>query len=160
MTTKKEALDKKANAEASVSKAAMAKKSSGQMLRKARLVKGYKVAQVVQKLNISEDYVKAIENSEFKKLPPEPTYTLGFVRAYAQLVDLDSGEIVNLFKSELLGLEAPTENMNILTAPLPKSRSTLAFVYIALAAGTLILSMGYFANQKTHASASSVATVQ
>jgi transcriptional regulator with XRE-family HTH domain len=149
MASKQPNLDKKVNVEVSASKSSAAKKNAGQLLRKARLAKGYKVTQVVQKLNISEDYVKAIENNDFKRLPPELTYALGFVRSYAQVVDLDHKEIVELFKTDFLGLEVvPDPDAVVLTAPLSKPRFTLPFMYIALAGGALVLSMAYFVNKK------------
>lgn len=153
MTSKQPNLDKKANAELASVKLST-KKSAGHLLRKARLAKGYKVNQVVQKLNISEEYIKAIEHNDFKKLPVEHTYTLGFVRAYAQLIGLDSHEIVELFKVDFLGMEEAQDSNAILMAPLPesKSKSTLPFMYIALASGVLIVSMGYWVNKKSHAS--------
>jgi cytoskeleton protein RodZ len=149
MASKQSTLDKKTNAELASVKLST-KKTAGQLLRKGRLAKGYKVHQVVQKLNISEEYIKAIEHNDFKKLPVESTYTLGFVRAYAQLIGLDSHEIVELFKVDFLGVEeAQDPNAIIMVPPLPQSKPTLPFMYIALAAGVLIVSMGYFATKKS-----------
>ena len=154
MSSKQTILENKEDvevAEVAPSKPAVAKKNAGQLLRKARLAKGYKVTQVVQKLNISEDYIKAIENSDFERLPPELTYSLGFVRAYAQLVDLEVKEIMSLFKTDFLGLEeAPAGDVVMMTLA-PKPKSTMPFIYIALAGGALILSMGYFASKKNPA---------
>lgn len=151
MSSKQLILDNKEEVEVSEiapSRPAVAKKNAGQLLRKARLAKGYKVTQVVQKLNISEDYIKAIENSDFERLPPELTYSLGFVRAYAQLVDLEVKEIMGLFKTDFLGLEEVPEGDVALMTLTPKPKATMPFIYIALAGGALILSMGYFASKK------------
>jgi cytoskeleton protein RodZ len=155
MASKQSTLDKKANAEITSTKLS-AKKSAGQLLRKARLAKGYKVNQVVQKLNISEEYIKAIEQSDFKKLPIEHTYTLGFVRAYAQLIGLDSHEIVELFKVDFMGVEEEHDPNAILVAPLPESKSTLPFMYIALGGAILIISMGYWVSKKPHGSGANI----
>lgn len=67
------------------------------LLKEARLRKGYKIHQVVESLNINEEFLQAIENGQLGKLPPQ-TYTLGFVRSYAQFLDLDPFLTLDAFK--------------------------------------------------------------
>lgn len=75
-------------------------RSVGQILKKARLEKGIRLTQIVQQLNISQAYIQAIENGKINELPKEQTYTIGFVKSYAQAVDLDPEEIIEKFKQE------------------------------------------------------------
>lgn len=67
------------------------------LLKEARLKKGYKIHQVVAALNINEEFLQAIENGQLGKLPSQ-TYTLGFVRSYAQFLDLDPFLTLDAFK--------------------------------------------------------------
>tara|TARA_R110002050_G_scaffold19460_2_gene56009 strand:- start:572 stop:1699 length:1128 start_codon:yes stop_codon:yes gene_type:complete len=94
----------KTSASSSMDSNPAAKKSGartvGQILKKARLEKGFRLTQIVQQLNISQSYIQAIENGKINELPKEQTYTIGFVKSYAQAVDLDVQEIVDQFKQE------------------------------------------------------------
>lgn len=67
------------------------------LLKEARLKKGYKIQQVVEALNINEEFLQAIEGGHLGKLPAQ-TYTLGFVRSYAQFLDLDPFLTLDAFK--------------------------------------------------------------
>ena len=74
-------------------------KSIGETLREAREQKGATVKQISQDINISKEYLSALEEETFDIFPAE-TYLLGFLRNY----------------SEYLGLT--------LTSPLPFTRIT------------------------------------
>ena len=67
------------------------------ILKEARLKKGYNIHQVVDSLNIKEEFLRAIETGQLGKLPSQ-TYTLGFVRSYAQFLDLDPFLTLDAFK--------------------------------------------------------------
>lgn len=67
------------------------------LLKEARLKKGYKIQHVVDSLNINEEFLQAIEGGHLGKLPAQ-TYTLGFVRSYAQFLDLDPFLTLDAFK--------------------------------------------------------------
>jgi cytoskeletal protein RodZ len=72
----------------------------GDLLKKTRLEKGYRLAQVVKFLNIKEDYIKSLEEENPKDFPKVSIYTIGFLRAYVQLLGLNAEEIVPLFKEK------------------------------------------------------------
>jgi cytoskeleton protein RodZ len=74
----------------------------GNLLRDARLRKGMAIEDVARQLRIRQPYLKAIELGDFSQLPGS-TYATGFVRAFADLVDLDSREILRQFKNEADG---------------------------------------------------------
>jgi cytoskeletal protein RodZ len=67
------------------------------ILKEARLKKGYKIHHVVESLNIKEEFLRAIETGQLGRLPSQ-TYTLGFVRSYAQFLDLDPFLTLDAFK--------------------------------------------------------------
>ncbi|MDC0349081.1 helix-turn-helix domain-containing protein [Alphaproteobacteria bacterium] len=69
------------------------------ILREARLKKGYKIHHIVESLNINEEFLMAIESGQLGKLPIQ-TYTLGFVRSYAQFLDLDPFLTLDSFKKD------------------------------------------------------------
>jgi cytoskeleton protein RodZ len=73
------------------------------VLRAARLRAGVDLRDVAEALRIRYPYLQAIEDGRFADLPG-PTYALGFVRAYADFLELDGKEIVRQFKDEGQGL--------------------------------------------------------
>lgn len=81
-----------------------AKKASppkvGALLKKARLEQKKKISHAVKALHISENYLKALEEGDVKELPKETSYTLGFMRGYAQFLGLDPEEILTLYRTQ------------------------------------------------------------
>jgi len=71
----------------------------GALLRRHRLAAAQDAGSLARDLCIRTSYVLAIENGHMQDLPGA-TYTLGFVRAYAEYFDLDEREIVARFKHE------------------------------------------------------------
>lgn len=77
----------------------------GEILRNARTMGRRKreISTVAKQLCISEEFLEALENGDYKKIP-EIVYVLGFARNYAMELGLDPDEIVNKVKAEL-GIE-------------------------------------------------------
>ena len=69
-------------------------------LREAREEKGEGIPQISERLRIRAAYLLAIEEGRYRDLPGD-TYAVGFVRAYAHYLGLDSGEIVRHLKREV-----------------------------------------------------------
>ncbi|HBV21577.1 MAG TPA: DUF4115 domain-containing protein [Nitrosomonas sp.] len=67
----------------------------GHMLRNARLAKNMSVDDISRQLRISVHQVEAIEKEDFEELPGH-TFVRGFVRNYANLMQLDAAAIVKL----------------------------------------------------------------
>jgi len=82
-------------------------KTVGDNLRKAREEKNITLEEVSEKLKIKVAQLKAIENNEIDKLPGK-IYGIGFVKVYANYLELDSKEIVSRFKKENSEVTAPT----------------------------------------------------
>jgi len=88
-----------------LSDAALARsRSIGVLLREARQGFGRNVDQIGEALRIKPSYLQAIEDGRYEELPG-PTYTVGFIRAYAEYLGLDGNEILRRFKQETEGLE-------------------------------------------------------
>jgi len=88
----------------------------GTWLRACRLKRGDDLVAVARILRIRAIYLKAIEDGRYGDLPG-PTYAVGFVRAYAEHLGLDSDEVIRRFKDEVSGINGAAE----LHFPSPKS---------------------------------------
>ena len=80
----------------------------GAQLRAAREAAGMSLDQVAQQLKLAPRQVKALEDQDFAHLPGR-TFTRGFVRNYARLLNLDAGELLASLPDagEAPALEAP-----------------------------------------------------
>ena len=72
--------------------------SYGEKLREARISKGYTLEQVAQETHISKVYLQALEEEDSTAFPAE-TYLIGFLRNYAEYLELNSNEIATLYKN-------------------------------------------------------------
>ena len=79
------------------SKAGSRAASAGVRLREERLSKGIKTSTVAEKLHITNHYVKAIESDSFEKLPGA-IFIRGYLKNYAELLNLNPSEIVGLYE--------------------------------------------------------------
>jgi len=82
--------------------------SVGRLLRQAREHHGHDLPTVAQILRIRLAYLEAIEAGRFDELPGA-TYAVGFVRSYANYLDLDEQEVVRRFKEEVAGIDNAQE---------------------------------------------------
>ena len=80
----------------------------GAQLRAAREAAGMSVDQAAQQLKLAPRQVKALEDQDFAHLPGR-TFTRGFVRNYARLLNLDASELLASLPDagEAPALEAP-----------------------------------------------------
>ncbi|MBT5373480.1 MAG: hypothetical protein HOL06_02305, partial [Rhodospirillaceae bacterium] len=91
----------------------------GTIFRTIRESKKLELSEVAAKLCIRLAYLRAIEDGNTEELPGS-TYAIGFVRAYAELLDLDHKMIVEKFRVQTSGLGGKTE-LNF-PEPVPESR--------------------------------------
>ncbi|MFN3397914.1 MAG: helix-turn-helix domain-containing protein, partial [Sulfurimicrobium sp.] len=68
----------------------------GARLKKAREARGFDVAKVSAELRLSQRIVAAIEADLYRELP-EPAFVRGYMRRYAQLVQLSPDDIAARF---------------------------------------------------------------
>lgn len=73
--------------------------SVGDILRRARLKKGIAVEDLEMAIRVSASHIRAIEEGRLEVLPGR-IYAMGFIRAYAEYVDLDSDKILSLLKRQ------------------------------------------------------------
>lgn len=74
----------------------MAHNDFGQLLREARERKGYDLPTAARRLRIRPDVIRAIENSDYAKMPPRG-YARSMVNAYARLVGLNPTEVTRMY---------------------------------------------------------------
>ena len=95
-------------------------RSAGEMLRRQREALGLELSDVAAALRIKPAYLTALEDGRTDLLPG-PAYTLGFVRAYAQYLQLDGSEMLRRFKFESAALEAKPD----LALPVPLGEDSI-----------------------------------
>ena len=71
----------------------------GTVLRERREELGYDLDAIGEALRIKPIYLAALEQGRAHDLPG-PAYAIGFIRAYAQLLDLDADRILDSYKAE------------------------------------------------------------
>ncbi len=109
----------------------------GETLRAERERRGWSVADVAKHLKIRRVQLEAIETSNYNELP-RGAYAAGFVRSYAELLDLDAAALSRRFKEEASGIDVPAE----LSFPTPINESRLpGRVLVAL---SLLLAVGAY----------------
>jgi len=73
----------------------------GALLKASRLRIGNDLRHIANILKIRYVYLEAIEDGRFEDLPGH-TYSMGFVRAYAEHLGLDSDEVIRRFKNQVV----------------------------------------------------------
>lgn len=115
------------------------RKGVGSLLRASRLRCGEELEDVAQVLRIRRRHIQAIEDGDFASLPGT-TYAVGFIRAYADYLGLDSDEVVRRFK-EGQATETSKQKKNELSFPSPMSESGVprgAVVFLGIIIGLIV----------------------
>jgi len=88
----------------------------GDLLRKTREDKGLSLAQVEQATRIRSDYLQALEEEAYERLPA-PVYAKGFLRNYALYLGLDPQKVLSLYHEPEAAVET-TPGAAMLDEPL------------------------------------------
>ena len=87
--------------------------SPGQQLRTARESKRFSVAEVADRLNLSQQQINALENDDYQ-CAIALVYIRGYLRLYARLVGLPEQQILSAFaKLGILEPEKPEKSMQL-----------------------------------------------
>jgi len=89
----------------------------GALLKASRLRIGDELRHIANILKIRYVYLEAIEDGRFEDLPGH-TYSMGFVRAYAEHLGLDSDEVIRRFKNQVVS-DHPEPSLDF-PEPLPE----------------------------------------
>jgi cytoskeleton protein RodZ len=107
----------------------------GRELRLARESRGLSIDDVAAALCIRKRHLVALEQGQAKELPGGP-YTVGFVRAYADHVALDGGNLSRRYRSESAAEQSP-QRLHF-PEPMPDERTPIGailLIAVILAAG-------------------------
>ncbi len=116
----------------------------GHILRESRMAAGYSVPDIAETLRIRRIFIEAMEDGRFGDLPGA-TYAHGFVRSYAELLELDAEDLVRRFKDEMSGFNKATQL--VFPTPPPEGRMPgAAFLLIAVILAGLAYGSWYYAS--------------
>jgi cytoskeletal protein RodZ len=108
--------------------------SIGEKFKKRREEKGLFVEQIARDTNISKKYINALEMEDFSEMPGE-AYLVGFLRAYAEYLDLDPEEIISIYKNTKIQEQPVPEDL------IPKKKGFLSSPFLTAAAAVLIIAL-------------------
>ncbi|HPI40557.1 MAG TPA: helix-turn-helix domain-containing protein [Pseudobdellovibrionaceae bacterium] len=94
-------------------------KQTGEKLRTVREDKGLSIHEISLSLKINSKVLKAIEEGDTTNLPAK-TFLRGFVQSYANYLNMDTTQILNLFQEEM-GSTRPQPILNPVEAVTPES---------------------------------------
>jgi cytoskeleton protein RodZ len=115
--------------------------SVGEQLKLSRERFDLQIEEIADYLKIRHQYLSAIEEGRIEDLPGH-AYAVGFVRAYAEYLGLDTGAIVERFKDETA--EPDEQSRLVFPSPMPEGRTPggalilIAVVGVALVYGAWI----------------------
>lgn len=115
--------------------------SLGDALRRTREGRGYALSYVASALNIRASQLEAIEKDDHEKLPGR-VYLIGFVRSYAEFLDLDADQAVKYLKHQIDGKFAKPD-LHFPYQPSISSAPDWRMVLLGLGIATVSL-MGWF----------------
>ena len=72
----------------------------GQHLQAARIKKGLSIAEVASVTRIMTQQIQGLENDNFSSIPA-PMYGKGFIKLYAQLLDLEPQPLIDLYLQQI-----------------------------------------------------------
>ena len=129
----------------------------GAKLREARENQGITLEAVEAETNIRKLYISAMEEENFAILPPQ-VYALGFVKQYADFLQLDADALSNEFKQIAypvvleedvqLQPEKPHKSFNLSRLPLKNITLAVVFLLLVIWAGNYVV--GYLSNNLNH----------
>jgi len=104
----------------------------GSSLREARILRGVELAQVEAATHIRTKYLEALENDRFDLLPGE-AYARGFLRTYADYLELQADLFVDEYNARFAPPEEPLPQL------IPRRRIELNWLPAREIAGALIV---------------------
>ena len=124
----------------------MRQKTVGELLRDERLRHALSIADLSKKTKIRPQYLEALENNEFSKLPAAP-FVKAYIKIYASLFEFDHEPLLGLlrrdFKESAKGTLVPQD---FLTPVLKRRKlvTPVAIVTLVLAVSFITISLDTF----------------
>ncbi len=117
--------------------------SVAEILRTAREKAGRSLSDVAAELKIRERYLEALEAGDHARLPA-PAYAAGFVRSYADLLELDGRALAQAYRDQVGG-EAITPDLHF-PEPIAESRLPGRALLLSGLAGVIAIYFGWVAD--------------
>ena len=118
----------------------------GDLLRKTREDKGLSLKQAEEATRIRQEFLQALEDEEFERLPA-PVYVKGFLRNYAVFLGLDAQQLVSLYQ-EPEATPIATTAPAVLNEPLEPMRLRRLWPLAALAVAAALLVAAWWGYQR------------
>ena len=80
--------------------------SPGEILREEREKRNQTIDEIAQLLNLKPELIESIESDDYQS-HAAPTYTRGYLRSYAKLVDVDANSLIELFDNTYVQESTP-----------------------------------------------------
>ncbi|MCB1169272.1 MAG: helix-turn-helix domain-containing protein [Leptospiraceae bacterium] len=118
-------------------------KRVGAILKESRESRKLSVRDVARETNMTPKYIEALEAEDYSQFPGE-TYTTGFLRSYAEYLNLDSDHILNLYRGiQIDQSQSPVEELTKSTSPvtlrMPERQYLVGGAAIAVIVGIIAL---------------------
>jgi cytoskeleton protein RodZ len=113
----------------------------GDILRRERERRGDDLQQIADHLCIRRSYLNAIENSNYDEFPAD-IYVIGFLRSYAQYLNLDGQEVVDYYRHEMEGRRK--KPALILPVPISEGRTPSAIILVGAAIAALLIYISWY----------------
>jgi cytoskeleton protein RodZ len=112
----------------------------GELLKKAREESGKNLKEISNILKIRYDYLHAIEEEDFKKLPEE-VYIKGYIREYAEFLNIDPQAAINAYIQQTSPPKVEKPDISeIQPADKKKSKILYSFFFFSLILLVIIVS--------------------
>ena len=112
-------------------------------LKEMREARGLSLKDLFEKTRISQINLIAVENNDFKRLPP-PVYARNFIQKYARAVDIDEKPILDRYERYIASLEPPQEEIEV-RKPWPETglrhRFLIGSLIAVITAGILVFAI-------------------
>ena len=112
----------------------------GETLKKKREELGLDLKEVAHNLRIQYGYLKAIENNEVKKLPPD-VYTRAYIREYAKFLTIDSEPLLDEYVRQQVDTHSEVQSES---PPLKKFTLPWKILLIPFFTIIIVISIIYF----------------
>ena len=101
---------------------------AGEILKAKREELCLNIKEIAERLKIRADYLSAIEDDSYDKLPA-PVYTMGYIRSYAAYLDVDAESVVRFYREHS---SQPHHSTIIPLAHFKKKSSRIVYLFLLL----------------------------
>lgn len=122
--------------------------SVGEQLRAAREAKGLSLEEVAAQTRIPRRHLESLETGDWAQLPA-PTYTMGFAKSYASVVDLDRTEIGDQLRAEMGGARSSASDAEVFEAADPARTMPKWLVFGAILGIVLLVAAFSLINRRS-----------